>query len=98
MHAGISGSKGVFGMVELEGLGSLSLGRSKGLEGIHAEPLNFIKSSTLKVGLMPQSAGRSNTYAFDPTLLSTSNGPALRACSFWEVPDGNLSGLSLTIT
>ena len=77
MHAGILGNKGVFGMVELVGLGSLTLGRSKGLEGIHDEPLNFIKSSTLKVGLMPQLAGRSNTYAFDLTLLSISNGPTL---------------------
>ena len=40
-------------MVELVGLGSLTLGRSKGFEGIHVEPLNFTKSSTLNVGLMP---------------------------------------------
>ena len=85
-------------MVEFVDLGSLTLGHLKGSEGIYVEPLNFIKSSTLNVKLMPQSAGRSTTYAFYPTLLSISNGSALWAYNLWKVPDGNLPGLNLTIT
>lgn len=61
-------------------------------------PRNGTWSSTLKVELIPISDGRSNTYALGPNLFTTLNGLVLRACNFLEIPYGNCSGLTRTIT
>ena len=61
-------------------------------------PLNSIKSSMLKMGLIPNLEGNSITYALVPNFLVTLKRPAQCACSLVKLPGGNHSGLKRKMT
>ncbi|KAL5801342.1 hypothetical protein ACOSQ3_032974 [Xanthoceras sorbifolium] len=58
-----------------------------------SSPLNSVRSSMLKIDLIPKSEGKSMTYAFVHNFLATLKGPAHHACSLVKLPGGNHSGL-----
>lgn len=59
---------------------------------------NNVRSSALKVGLIPMPDGKSNREALDPIFLRILNRPMFFACNLFTAPYGILSGLTQTIT